>query len=123
MKISTKIELGNAINKCIMERSHLNALYDNAKKDVKYYKYAKKSFPGETLFLERLKNDLKECSKEYKEYRNKYENYQASNLLDADNFFYWISQLWKTLVLSRTKVGYTFLSSGNIAFGIETGKL
>ena len=76
-----------------MERSHLNALYDNAKKDVKYYKYAKKSFPDETLFLERLKNDLKECSKEYKEYRNKYENYQTSNLLDADNFFYWISQL------------------------------
>lgn len=93
MKIKAVFEFGDMIKKSIMERSHLNALYDNAKKDVKYYKYAKKSFPDEQLFLEKLKKDLKERANEYKKYRNEYDNYQTENLLNADKFFYWIGEL------------------------------
>lgn len=93
MEVTVKIELGNEMQRSIMERSHLNGLFHNARKDVKYYKYARKSFPDEVQFLEKLKNDLKESAKEYKKYRNEYANYQTENLLNADKFFYWISQL------------------------------
>jgi len=81
------------ITKSILERGHLNGLFYNAKKDAKYFKYARKSFPDEVEFLEKLKNDLVGSSKEYQKYRKSYDDYQTKNILEADKFFYWIGEL------------------------------
>ena len=83
----------NMTTKSILERGHLNGLFYNAKQDVKYFKYARKSFSNEVEFLEKLKNDLVGSAKEYQKYRKEYDNYQTSNILKADKFFYWIGEL------------------------------
>ena len=70
-----------------MERSHLDALYYNATKDAKYFKYASKMFADEFEFLGKLRNNLKECAEEYMKYRNRYDHYETDNLLKADKFF------------------------------------